>query len=418
MKKFKLIFLCYFLLQTPLFAQQIASTEILKLAANINRLQTYSDNKTYTDLRDNQVYTVSFSKDNFNVLLSTKLAYKSVYKQWDGREVLAVTENIDLSKVQKIEKFLSPGNTNALIIRLYFPKGSIKTTLIEKGTVITTVSEDFLEFFYPETEEGVGKKMMVALYRLVILMKEAKGVNVSNDYAELGMAVFQENHDTEQAKIYYKKAIDAGNTYAIYLMSSIVDKNDQNKWMQLAIEKEDPTALAFHAFRQDDYSSQRKLLLAAVAKGSVVAMGFMAFVENQSNNYTAQLEWYEKAYQNREKVSYRYSIYDALLNWYTSFGLYEKLKVVIDNPDIYSSGIEKDRITVYKAILTAVSGNGDQAVANLLQVANTTNNKKLVVEVYDQLTNIYEKGIGLKKNKKLRELYSQKRTDAWQQAYN
>lgn len=415
MKNITLILLCFCFFQTSLFAQEVTSVEIAKLTGIINSYQTHSDNKTYTDLRDNNVYTVSFSKDNFNVLFSSKLAYKSVYKQWAGKEVLAVTENIDLTKVTKMEKVVSPGNTSAFTIRMYFGKESLQTTLIENGTVTATIKEDFLEFFYPENTETDGTVLWINLHKLVALLKQVKGGNASAEYIELGRTAVFDEGDKEKAKGYFQKAIDAGNIHAVYMMSHAnTGSNAWLTWVKQAADKGHVEAMGVYALQRytNDNAYGRQLLLAAAEKGSVTAMTFLGVDENTRGNDEGSTRWYEKAYELRESVVVKYNIYDNLIKRYIFTDKIDKLGEIVDNPDIYSSGLEKEIIEIFKAVAVAGSGNGKEAVAKLLEIATTTRNKKVKETAFDQLGWIYQIGIGVKKNKKLQAEYSQKSSDA------
>lgn len=99
----------------------------------------------YSDKED--AYELSFPKDNFGIMASNRLAYHSVYKKKDGKELLYLTENIDLSKAERIE-LVAPGKDRIVwMVRLWFPKGYLKTQVLDNGEPAGIPAPDYLEFY-------------------------------------------------------------------------------------------------------------------------------------------------------------------------------------------------------------------------------------------------------------------------------
>ena len=176
LKKIIVLFLTQ--VSLSLQAQTIQHEKLDSISTEISNLQLKANNLPYKDAKGNE-YEISFSDNNFEILFYNQLAYKSVYKKWDGKEILALTENIDLSKVTAITKHTS--FTDVILVKLYFPTGYLKTQLFENGTLTNTITEEYLEFFTTnKSRDLLGE----GLIDLVVLFKITKGLTTTEKMTE------------------------------------------------------------------------------------------------------------------------------------------------------------------------------------------------------------------------------------------
>ena len=129
-----------FLISFASNAQNVSFEILENFSKEINNLQRKADGKTYSDGK--HYYEVSFPETSFDVSFHNQLATKVVYKKWDGREIVAITENIDLSKAIDIKDMGYGGIAGA--VRIYFPTGCLKTQIIENGELINTLDETYV----------------------------------------------------------------------------------------------------------------------------------------------------------------------------------------------------------------------------------------------------------------------------------
>jgi hypothetical protein len=158
--------------------QPIESKDLQKYSSEINSLQLACYGKTFRDIKDNQVCTISIPKDNFKILYSSRLGYKATYQNISGNELLYVTEDIDFSKAINVTASNNIVKTGLQAVRVTFPDGSIHIKVIENGIVLKTVVENYLDFFY-QTGNTVNKnKLITDLNALIKLVsKESASYN-------------------------------------------------------------------------------------------------------------------------------------------------------------------------------------------------------------------------------------------------
>lgn len=178
MTKTSITFFLSLLINFLINAQTIPYEKLDSISSEISILQLKANDLPYKDAKGNE-YEISFSDKNFEILFHNQLAYKSVYKKWDDKEILALTENIDLSKVTAITKHTS--FTNVILVKLYFPTGYLKTELFENGILTNTITEEYLEFF---TTNLSREKLADSLYDLVVLFKITKGLTTAEKIEE------------------------------------------------------------------------------------------------------------------------------------------------------------------------------------------------------------------------------------------
>jgi len=141
-----------------------------------------------------------------------QLAIKSEYKKGGGREVLALTENIDFSKATAVKNMAYGGLAGT--IRVVFPKDYLKTQLFENGILLSTVNESFLEFFYDKANQEQIKKLRSLLNEMIALPKKATGQPYESF---LNQAVYFNMYDKEKRETHLQTLINNGTSEAMRL---------------------------------------------------------------------------------------------------------------------------------------------------------------------------------------------------------
>ena len=162
-----------FIIALKINAQKISYQKLDSISTLISRVQKETESLSYKDEKGD-TYQLSFPDDNFTIWANNRLASKAVYKKWGDREVLALTENIDLSKASGIEigPWISKG---VYVIKLSFPPGSLKTQLIENGKVTNTITEDYLEFFC-KAERNINYDFLKKVAFSSLIIQQEKGL--------------------------------------------------------------------------------------------------------------------------------------------------------------------------------------------------------------------------------------------------
>jgi hypothetical protein len=125
------------------YGQKVPYEKLEGLSKEISQLQLEANGKSYNDgINDIEI---SFPEENFTVSISSHLGTKAIYKKSNDKELLYLTENIDLSKAIGMVSFSI--SKDMLGLKLYFPQGYLKTQIIENGTKSKTINEEYLEFF-------------------------------------------------------------------------------------------------------------------------------------------------------------------------------------------------------------------------------------------------------------------------------
>ena len=174
-------------------AKTVSFEKLDSLSSRITQWQKQTDGKSYKDVKGG-IYELSFPEENFKVWSQDKLATKAVHKKQGNKEVLALTENIDFAKAGDIS--VAENYNGVAYIKVGFPSGHLKTQIIEKGNVIKTINEDYLEFYYRHGAVTIDKKlvldkMLETLHELVARLKQNKEL-VTEEYEKEFTAVDQE----------------------------------------------------------------------------------------------------------------------------------------------------------------------------------------------------------------------------------
>lgn len=394
------------------FAQKVPFEILEKFSKEINILQKNANGKIYTDGKT--YYEVTFPETSFDVSFHNQLATKVVYKKGKGKEIMAITENIDLSKAQDIKDMAFGGTAGTM--RIYFPKNTIKTQLYENGELINTINEAYVEIFYDKSSDNDKLICIAKVNELVSIIKEAqqkpfdswllqsfyynrfaynsqykmidkykvegqldKLIAINNKYAleSKGFDLYYNDKDYENAKKYLQKAVDLGNYDGYIWLAAVLSDNELSQ-----------KALDLDGFQALDNSAQYKY----------------AWKEN----YTQAIYYAEKAlkighphYRLTESALLR------LFSYYIKNKDFEKVKELLMDEKTYSSGLSEIDIMNINYDLLTESGNCNEALVFLNQMANSVYTNEVKYKVYEKLEYLYNYGCKgtngnkVKTNKKL-----------------
>jgi|GEM_PF-3033888 len=165
---------------------KVPYTTLDSLCTLIKAFQANTEGRSHTDQSGH--YQVSFPGDHFNVLSYNRLAYHAICKKFDNKELLLVTQNIDLTKVTAV---VLPRFKNGFgPIELWFPEGYLKTEVYEAGRLVTTTSPRLLEFFTTNDKGGATDRKDYAYWKhyktlahLCHLMQMEKGL-IDEEYVK------------------------------------------------------------------------------------------------------------------------------------------------------------------------------------------------------------------------------------------
>jgi hypothetical protein len=203
MKKKILSTISFMLLCTPAFTQGVAFETLDSISTYISALQKQTESKIYKESSGNE-YELSFPETSFNVWFYNKQASHAVYKKQGEKEVLSLTEGIDLSKVTGIT--VGEDNNGVVTIKVDFPKDHLRTQLIENGKVTATTKESSLVFYcrygaVDTDKQFLFDKMFFALYGLAARLKIEKGwmkqeelISEVQDWLALSSEAFYKKH--------------------------------------------------------------------------------------------------------------------------------------------------------------------------------------------------------------------------------
>ncbi len=147
MKKLIIIITILFAV-AALRAQSVPYEKLDSISNEISKLQLEANGLIYD--QNNSHYEISFPKENFRVTYYNKLASRAVYKKENGKELLYLTENIDLSNAIGLTSEIN--KDNLIVDKIFFPIGFLKTQIFENGKLINTINENSLPFFYKKTK--------------------------------------------------------------------------------------------------------------------------------------------------------------------------------------------------------------------------------------------------------------------------
>jgi hypothetical protein len=175
---------------------QMSPAVIDSLSSAISGIEKMTEGKTYKDAKGAE-HTLRFPAKSFILSSSNRLASKAVYKKHGDNEILAVTENIDLSKVTGIS--VNDDHKGVAYIQLDFPKGQLKTQLFRDGKNVGSQNDDYLEFFclygkVDANKEFYFDKQFMTLYKTVMQLKAEKKL-VDKQAAREELKAWNASHD-------------------------------------------------------------------------------------------------------------------------------------------------------------------------------------------------------------------------------
>jgi TPR repeat protein len=393
-------------------AQTVPFEILEKFSKEINILQKNANGKIYTDGKT--YYEVTFPETSFDVSFHNQLATKVVYKKWEGKEIMAITDNIDLSKAQDIKVTAFGGLAGAM--RIYFPNNTIKTQLYENGKLINTINETYVEIFYDKSSDNDKLICIAKINELISIIKETQNkpfdswllqsyyynmfaynskykmidkykvegqldklIAINNKYAleSKGFDLYYNDKDYENAKKYLQKAVDLGNYDGYIWLGNIVSNKELPQ-----------KAVDLNGFQALDNIAQYKYAWKL--------------------NYTQAIYYAEKAI----KIGHPFfrktnSALLRLFSYYIKNSDFEKVKELLMDEKTYSSGLSEIDIMNINYDLLTESGNCNEAVAFLNQMANGVYTNEVKYQVYEKLEYLYNYGCKgtngnkVKTNKKL-----------------
>ncbi|MCK7555980.1 hypothetical protein MKQ70_13495 [Chitinophaga sedimenti] len=154
----------------PLQSQNLSYESLDAYSKAISSFQMGADKLSYTE-RGTQ-YEFGFTESSFRITFYNQLATEAYYKSFEGRDVLTLTEGIDLSKVRGItwEEF----SEGVILVRLHFVKGfKVNTRLIENGREKSVVVRESVDLFCKDGQLGHFSNK---LYEICPDMQKAKGL--------------------------------------------------------------------------------------------------------------------------------------------------------------------------------------------------------------------------------------------------
>lgn len=177
MKHFLLI-ISFFAVILPVKAQNVPYESLDAYSKVISSYQMEANNLSFT--YHGTKWEFSFPESSFNLAFHNQLGTEALYKNMDGRDLLYLTENIDLSKVKGITwENLSE---ELILIKLHLKSGdSVKTNIYENGKVINTHATAFVNFFCKDNQSRSG--FVSKLYDACLAFQKAKGLITAEEIA-------------------------------------------------------------------------------------------------------------------------------------------------------------------------------------------------------------------------------------------
>ncbi|PKA83896.1 hypothetical protein ATE92_2065 [Ulvibacter sp. MAR_2010_11] len=187
-------FSIYFISVFTAFSQAVDYEKLDSITSNISLMQQSANNFGFVE--NDKIYSLGFPEDNFHLYIHNLLATHAVYKTNNGKELLFLTEKIDITKANHIVYGnLTP---DLLYIHLYFPDDLIKTKVFENGEIVDFLHLKYIEF-YKSVENNISAvSNITALYGLLqkasgkiteeVLSQERK------DWDQLTLAAYQEKY--------------------------------------------------------------------------------------------------------------------------------------------------------------------------------------------------------------------------------
>lgn len=305
------------------FAQKVSFEKLEEFSKQISNSQLEVNSKTYNDGTTD--YEISFPESNFEVAFNSQLATKAIYKKINGKEALYLTENIDMSKTIGMHFFNE--SKDLVGLKLYFPKGNLSTKIIENGTVIKTIKEDYLAFFLNKNSSDKGNGIFNVIYDLSTSLKKEKGMitpktidQENKDWYNLTVESYITKHPTslrtmqaknilENRKIAEINKIKEGETQFMnyshlnYKLGFSAEET-KKKYPELSLKnvKDDKQSNEL-----DELISSKKKIKFYVKNNIVIGyQGEITSNMNRKNNYTIYKETFEVGNKIKEELNTKF----------------------------------------------------------------------------------------------------------------
>ena len=416
MKKVLILTALFFNLFISL-AQVVPFETLESFSKDINNLQLKADGKTYSD--GTYFYEVSFPENSFYVSFYNQLASKIVYKKKEGKEILALTENIDLTKAIDIKDMAYGGLAGAA--RICFPTNSIKTQIFENGALKQTVNENYVEVFYDKTN-GVDKFSLISkLNELIYVINKTQ--NLSFDSWLLQAYYYYRPSDASKKGAFLQELVSINNPYGVgeKAFNLYINKEYSNAriWLQKAIDLGNYDAYMWLAstYFETDRNEYQKLHQKGIDLNSfLLLMSTADWDYGKKGDYRNAISYAEKAVKKGHPFKLAVArVYIDLCNYYIKNGDFEKVKEILMDENTYGSGLSEVEIFNISHDFLIASGNCKKALTILKQMEDDVYTNEVKYEVYSKLEELYTNGCKstngykIKKDKKLANLYASKK---------
>ncbi len=399
------------------FAQNVSFEILENFSKEINNLQRKADGRTYSDGK--HYYEVSFPETSFDVSFHNQLATKVVYKKWGGREIVAITENIDLSKAIDIKDMAYGGIAGA--VRIYFPSGSLKTQIIENGELINILNETYVEVFYDKSNGDDKYSLISKLNELIYTINKTK--NKPYDSWLLQAYYYYRPYDASKKGEFLQELVSINNPYGVYEKAynyyTKKDKTNARIWLQKAIDLGNYDGYFWLAstYFETDRNEYERLGQKGIYLNSFLLLTSSAdFDFGRKGDYRNAIYYAEKAIKNGHPFKLTYAgAYVELCRYYIKNGDFEKVKQILLDENTYGSGLSEVQIFNISHDLLMESGNCIGAEEYLNKMKDGMYINEVKYEVYKQLALLYlngckgEDGNKVKKDKKLSNDYATKK---------
>lgn len=246
MKKYVII--CVILLAKLNVHAQIPYETLQSWSSFINKIQTGTEGKTFSD--GTSMYKLSFSDTNFNIMYHNGLAYQAVYMEKAGREWLRVEEGIDFSKAISVLRLGTDGQ-DAGAVRVLFPEQSISSVFYENGKKTAPVKSNQVDFFFsaaagkPTIWSAESNPLFDTLAEIIYRKKIAAGKLTESQYRDAktawkkALTTFTEESMAAFAQSY------GSSLYGEQAKQLRDVKGEKNRVTKLINEKMDSLALGY-----------------------------------------------------------------------------------------------------------------------------------------------------------------------------
>ncbi|SFO75530.1 hypothetical protein SAMN05428949_6493 [Chitinophaga sp. YR627] len=151
-------------------AQRLAYERADHYTKVLSSYQMDGNNITYT-IRGSK-YEFSYPETSFKIAFYNQLATHAVYAKYGGREVLFLTDSINMAKVKGVTRHEM--SDEVIIVRIHLERGASSIIRdIEDGKVVSSIKIEHVDVYFKNGSTLGG--FISTLYRLCFEMKVAQG---------------------------------------------------------------------------------------------------------------------------------------------------------------------------------------------------------------------------------------------------